>query len=58
MIAHAFKQTKFYDVSWESLQVGDLIIVLENELVPADLVLFQSSNEEGECYLQTASLDG
>lgn len=31
---------------------------MNNEAIPADLLIFKSSNENGYCYLQTTSLDG
>jgi magnesium-transporting ATPase (P-type) len=44
--------------TWEQLHVGDKILVIKNEYLPADLLLISSSGEEGECYVETSSLDG
>jgi magnesium-transporting ATPase (P-type) len=41
-----------------SLVVGDVVILRENEYVPADCVLLSTSLEEGQCFMETSSLDG
>ena len=41
-----------------SVQVGDIIKVDVDEPVPADIVLLTTSEDSGECYLDTADLDG
>ena len=43
---------------WRYLYVGDIIKVEEEEFFPADLIVFSCSNENGMCYIETASLDG
>ncbi len=40
------------------LEVGDVIRLLEDEAVPCDLVVLSTSHEQGQCYVQTANLDG
>ncbi|XP_048883941.1 phospholipid-transporting ATPase IG isoform X3 [Brienomyrus brachyistius] len=42
----------------EKIRVGDVVEVLEDETFPCDLVLLQSSRDDGTCYVTTASLDG
>jgi len=43
----------------KDLKVGDVIILDDEAFVPADcFVLFTTRNENGSCYIQTASLDG
>lgn len=32
--------------------------VEKNEVLPADLLIFQTSGEEGICYIETSNLDG
>lgn len=43
---------------WADIEVGSLLIIKENEQLPADLVLLGSSLENGSCFIQTSSLDG
>ncbi|ETV89303.1 hypothetical protein, variant [Aphanomyces astaci] len=43
---------------WQELQVGDVVKVLEGECFPADLVLLESSNIDGQAQVETANLDG
>ena len=42
----------------ESLRVGEIILIKNNNQVPCDCLLLFSSLEEGNCYLETSSLDG
>lgn len=39
-------------------QVGDVVEVVEDETFPCDLILLQSTREDGTCFVTTASLDG
>lgn len=39
-------------------QVGDIVVVREDETFPCDLILLSSSRHDGTCYVTTASLDG
>ncbi len=43
---------------WKNLQVGDIVKVNKNEVVPADILILKTSLENGFCYLQTSNLDG
>lgn len=37
---------------------GDVVVVLENEEMPCDLVLLASTNRSGQAFIQTTNLDG
>jgi phospholipid-transporting ATPase len=50
-IAHRLTPNGFEDVSWESLRIGDVIRVQQNEQFPADAVLLQSSEDKLNCYI-------
>uniref|UniRef100_A0A8C9QQW2 Phospholipid-transporting ATPase n=1 Tax=Scleropages formosus TaxID=113540 RepID=A0A8C9QQW2_SCLFO len=39
-------------------QVGDIVLVKEDETFPCDLILLSTSRDDGTCFVTTASLDG
>lgn len=43
---------------WKKLDVGDIVLLRENEQVPADVVVLSTSDPDGICYLETKNLDG
>ncbi len=45
-------------VLWKQLTVGDIIKVHNRDLIPADMVLLESSDENGICFVMTSNLDG
>lgn len=46
------------DTRWQDLCVGRMIVVRQNEFIPADMVLLSSAHNEGHCFIETANLDG
>lgn len=42
----------------ESLKVGDVIQLKNNEMVPADVVLLSTDDPLGQCFISTETLDG
>lgn len=52
------RDNKFQTVPWSEVVVGDIVMVEEGEMFPADLILLASSIEGGNAYIETASLDG
>jgi phospholipid-translocating ATPase len=43
---------------WKKLEVGDVVLLRDNEQVPADIVVLSTSDPDGVCYLETKNLDG
>jgi len=43
---------------WKKLEVGDVVLLRENEQVPADIVVLSTSDPDVVCYLETKNLDG
>ena len=49
---------KFITKQWAEIMVGDIILVEEMEVFPADLIVLATNQESGNCYMETSSLDG
>lgn len=48
----------FKEKLWADVKCGDILLIEEGEHFPADMVILMSSAENGECFVQTSSLDG
>uniref|UniRef100_A0A4W3I6V9 Phospholipid-transporting ATPase n=1 Tax=Callorhinchus milii TaxID=7868 RepID=A0A4W3I6V9_CALMI len=54
-----FREEKDYVPQWwKEVHVGDFIRLNCNELIPADMVLLYSSDDDGICHIETSNLDG
>lgn len=40
------------------LKVGQVVKIMKNEVIPADIVLISSSEPAGVAYIETSNLDG
>lgn len=45
-------------IAWANVKVGQVILVKQNEQLPADMIALACSGEEGSCYVSTMNLDG
>ncbi|KAM4675003.1 phospholipid-transporting ATPase VB [Discoglossus pictus] len=53
------KDSKDYvEKCWKDVRVGDFIKLYCNEIIPADILLLYSSDQNGICNIETANLDG
>ncbi|KAH6879592.1 phospholipid-transporting ATPase 1 [Coprinopsis sp. MPI-PUGE-AT-0042] len=43
---------------WKKLEVGDIVLLRDNDQVPADIIVLATSDPDGMCYLETKNLDG
>jgi phospholipid-translocating ATPase len=43
---------------WADLQVGDIVLLRNNDAIPADVVVLSTSEAEVLCYIETKNLDG
>lgn len=43
---------------WKKLDVGDIVLLRENDQIPADIVVLSTSDADGVCYVETKNLDG
>jgi magnesium-transporting ATPase (P-type) len=50
--------SQFDSIKWKDIEVGKILKVLKNEVIPADLLVIKSSADNGYSYLQTTNLDG
>jgi len=44
--------------AWEDLAVGDFVKIMDNESLPADILICATSEEENVCFVETKNLDG
>ena len=49
---------EFVVVKWKDIRVGQIVKVECDKYFPADVVLAQSSENKGICYVETKNLDG
>lgn len=56
--AHVLINGNFVKDTWQNIQVGDFVAVLKKEEIPADIILLQTSEENGVAYVETSNLDG
>ncbi|KIJ56259.1 hypothetical protein M422DRAFT_219400 [Sphaerobolus stellatus SS14] len=43
---------------WKKLEVGDIVLLRDNDQIPADIVVLSTSDPDGTCYVETKNLDG
>eukprot|EP00047_Mylnosiga_fluctuans_P014816 m.41382 g.41382 ORF g.41382 m.41382 type:complete len:1201 (+) comp5665_c0_seq3:81-3683(+) len=48
----------YQETLWKNIQVGDVIELRKDEVIPADLLILHTSTPEGVCFVETANLDG
>jgi len=48
----------FESVYRMDIRAGNLVVVRNRDMIPADLILLASSNEGGNAYVETSSIDG
>ncbi|XP_040297928.1 phospholipid-transporting ATPase VB isoform X1 [Bufo bufo] len=51
-------EKNFVDKCWKDVCVGDFVKLFSNEIIPADILLLYSSDQNGICHIETANLDG
>lgn len=49
---------RYVKTQWKHVRVGDIIHLSCNEVIPADIVVLNSSDEYGVCFIESSNLDG
>ena len=44
--------------TWEDVRVGDIVKIMDNESIPADVMICATSEEENMAFVETKNLDG
>ncbi len=52
------RNKKIVKVRSEKLLCGEIISIKENDIVPADSVVIYSSGDDGQCFIDTTSING
>ncbi len=50
-IAVIYKSPDFKETKWYEIEVGNILKIKKDELIPSDLLVIKSSHENGFCYL-------
>ncbi|KRX09193.1 P-type ATPase, cytoplasmic domain N [Pseudocohnilembus persalinus] len=48
----------FVSSQWQNLRVGDVVKIKQNQFFPADLLILNTTEPKGMCYVETKGLDG
>jgi P-type E1-E2 ATPase len=47
----------FMTLKWSQLKVGQIVKVVKDQYFPADLILLNSDDPQGICFIETKNLD-
>ena len=53
-----YRNKKWEQTISGDLQIGELILIIQDQTFPADLILLDSGLNDGLCFIETGSLDG
>ena len=53
-----YRNNSFKDTVSGDLQIGELVLVTQDQTFPADLILIDSGLNDGICFIETGTLDG
>ena len=52
------KTREWKEVHWKDIVPGDVLLIKQDQQIPADVIILNTSEEKGVCYIETKSLDG
>jgi phospholipid-translocating ATPase len=55
---HRNTRAHWRKVVWEDVRVGDFVKIMNNEAIPADILICSTSDEDNVAFVQTKNLDG
>jgi len=53
-----YENIAFQKVKRKDIRAGDIVLIKNREMVPADIILLASSGENGAAYIETSPIDG
>ena len=58
--AHIFdnEQKVFVDKHWKEIQVGQILKINKDEVVPADIIVLEAMDHKHQCYVDNSSING
>lgn len=57
-VIHVLRNGQLKESFAENIMVGDIVYLSDNDMIPCDLVVLSTSQDQGHCYIMTANLDG
>lgn len=57
-VIYSSHTSEYQPIAWKKVVVGDFIKLASDEIIPADLLLLNSSDVNSICHIETANLDG
>ena len=52
------RKKRLTEIRSEQVEVGDILYLGEDQEVPCDAIVLNTSHTQGQCYVMTANLDG
>ena len=53
-----YRENQWIDIKSGNLKIGEIVLMKQNSVFPADLILIDSNLNEGLAYIETGTLDG
>jgi len=53
-----YSKGSFQQSKWENLRLGNIVKIEQNQYIPCDLLILQTSEKKGACFIETKNLDG
>ena len=57
-LVYDINENKFINKKWEEIKLGDIIKINKNEIIPCDMILLESSESNGICFVEPKNING